>query len=1229
METRSDQDNLFRWYLLGATSPEEDEQIERRLQNHEINDELQLAEEELIDDYARGVLPLYERELFEENFLTTPERLKNLLMTQAAVRYAATQIVPTPEELTDLFTTAVKEYGAERLPDPPKAVAVSREGRRSDWWRTLFGHRRKIASYAALLLVIGLGGWWGLWLLSESEVARGLTILENAFHGQRPTEARITGFGYAVSNIIRGGQAGNQKDIADYRQLDEAESLLLRAARENENGETLHALGKFYLAKREFDKAIDQFEKALTHNPNDLRTHSDLGAALVEKIKNSGDQMRDRPEAVEKAFSHINKALELDGNLLEALFNRALLYQLQNLYGPAREAWKKYLEKDSNSKWADEANSYLKELEQKSSISGEQSYEVLYQDFLVASKSGDGDKAWRLYNDSYRHHGNYITDKLIDEFLVLSSEDKQKEAEDRLQVVEYIARLSQQKSEDLFLSDLGFAYRQATKAQREMLAQGRGLRQSAYNLRSNALHQEAIEAYLKARTLFTRANALPEVITAEYWIAEAQLRQANHNKSLSGLLSVASTCERQRYRWMRALAFNRIAGVLGDQFSYSEALRYCDEAAGEFLSIGDKSGQLRVLMNQASLNRFMGKYRDAINLCQRSLSVMADEEVVGDDRWRAILYAISGWSYCRLGFYSAALEFQKESLRLVEEKKLPQSISRYSVEAGLIYSRLKDYHTAISSIERGLSIGLQQEQSSAGQDMINWARFYLAQVYREAGRPAEAMKILEQAAEFYRKGGWEAQSYHCAKEILLNQIAMGDTASAHRQLGLVLEFLEEHRKKILQQSNRNSFFDMEQPIYDIAIGFAYETLGQPEQAFDYSELSRARSLLDSVTLTRQIVNSFAIPEEVLSGSTRPMTLAEIQPHIPVEAQILQFAVLKDRIVAWVVTRERVESRTIALDTQELSTRVKAYVDEVSKPATEVEPRLRKMSSELYENLIAPIENLLDKKRKLCIVPDKILNFLPYSSLISPRTGRYLIEDYSLLFAPSSTLFIRSTENAGRKARTKAERLLGIGNPVFDRRLFELPDLSSAGVETQKIIDIYGGGTSLIGKQATKESLLREIERANVVHLATHYVPDERSPMLSRLILARASNLKDEADSTLALHEVYRLKLSKARLVVLSACQTNSEQYYDGEGSIGLSHAFESVGVPLVVSSLWQVNSDTTAKLMVRFHSLRKMPGASTVNALREAQIEMLRSMDKRQHPYYWAAFIVGGGYSRF
>ncbi|MBO0797665.1 MAG: tetratricopeptide repeat protein [Blastocatellia bacterium] len=329
MDERTEQENLLRWYLLGATSLEEDEQIELRLRNREITDELLLAEEGLIDDYAMGMLPPYERELFERNFISIDGRRLKLLISEAAVRHAAKRKNAETEAYT--WRTALNRF--------------------------VFKHW-KIAYYTVLLFIIGFGVF--PWSRGHTELVEGLRALKNAYREQRPTEARITGFPYAGSNLPRGAKATIQIPPADFRGRDEAESHLHKAAREDENAETLHALGKLYLARRDFDKAIDQFEKALAYNRNDASIHSDYAAALIEKIKNTGSQKIERPEIVDQAFSHLNRALELDGNLLEALFNRALLYHLQNLREPAQEAWKKYLEKDSVSEWADEARSHLR-----------------------------------------------------------------------------------------------------------------------------------------------------------------------------------------------------------------------------------------------------------------------------------------------------------------------------------------------------------------------------------------------------------------------------------------------------------------------------------------------------------------------------------------------------------------------------------------------------------------------------------------------------------------------------------------------------------------------------------------------------------------------------------------------------------------------------------------------------------------------------------------------------
>jgi CHAT domain-containing protein len=82
--------------------------------------------------------------------------------------------------------------------------------------------------------------------------------------------------------------------------------------------------------------------------------------------------------------------------------------------------------------------------------------------------------------------------------------------------------------------------------------------------------------------------------------------------------------------------------------------------------------------------------------------------------------------------------------------------------------------------------------------------------------------------------------------------------------------------------------------------------------------------------------------------------------------------------------------------------------------------------------------------------------------------------------------------------------------------------------------------------------------------------------------------------------------------------------------IGLSSPFIAGGVPLVVASLWPVDSDSTAKLMVAFHRHRKQDGLTTAEALRHAQTELLDgSLKEYRRPYYWASFITVGGYAGF
>jgi CHAT domain-containing protein len=138
-------------------------------------------------------------------------------------------------------------------------------------------------------------------------------------------------------------------------------------------------------------------------------------------------------------------------------------------------------------------------------------------------------------------------------------------------------------------------------------------------------------------------------------------------------------------------------------------------------------------------------------------------------------------------------------------------------------------------------------------------------------------------------------------------------------------------------------------------------------------------------------------------------------------------------------------------------------------------------------------------------------------------------------------------------------------------------------------------------------------------------------MLSLLPLAaeRQSTSK-ENDGVLQTFEFYKMNLSRPRLVVLSACQTGIEQNYKGEGAVGLARPFEAAGIPLVVASLWPVESYPTKELMVAFHRHRKSDRQSTAQALRQAQLDMIQSGSPEfRKPYHWAAYTVVGGHANF
>ena len=270
-------------------------------------------------------------------------------------------------------------------------------------------------------------------------------------------------------------------------------------------------------------------------------------------------------------------------------------------------------------------------------------------------------------------------------------------------------------------------------------------------------------------------------------------------------------------------------------------------------------------------------------------------------------------------------------------------------------------------------------------------------------------------------------------------------------------------------------------------------------------------------------------------------------------------------------------------------------------------------------MISLIPQYLDKQKTLCIIPDKNINLLPVAPPISPE-GKYLIEDFPIIYSASSSVFISATENARRKENIENETILSIGNPTFDRQEnSDLADLPDAETEARTIAGFYPKAVYLAGEKATRESFSENLETPEVIHFAGHFVVNPASPGNSKLLFAGAEFRSSE---------LAEKKLTRSKLVVLSACETGFERFYKSEGAIGAARTFLAMGTPLVIAGNWKIDSAASKDLMIAFHRNRREQKLSSAESLRRAQIEILRREENNQ-PYFWAAFNLFGGFANY
>lgn len=293
---------------------------------------------------------------------------------------------------------------------------------------------------------------------------------------------------------------------------------------------------------------------------------------------------------------------------------------------------------------------------------------------------------------------------------------------------------------------------------------------------------------------------------------------------------------------------------------------------------------------------------------------------------------------------------------------------------------------------------------------------------------------------------------------------------------------------------------------------------------------------------------------------------------------------------------------------------------------------RRLGLKLYELLLEPeLEELPAEVNRLRIIPDGLLGLLPFDALPQgpgPDHLRHhgdlpmLIFNYRVSYANSAALLAGA---AGQNE--EAVECLGFAwndqsaetQPGPSRMIkgLDWPPLPGAGRELAQIRGMVKGAF-FTGDEASESKFKALAGNYGLLHLALHGNSGDEEPFI--VFPSPGDSLED---GVLNLYELYNLPL-KARLAVLSACETGSGTLQRGEGIMSIASGFGSAGCPAVLMSVWPVDDQAGSHIMKKFYE-GLAAGLPVDEALHAAKLAYMKSGGSYQTaPYYWAPFVVLG-----
>ncbi|MEM7483098.1 MAG: CHAT domain-containing tetratricopeptide repeat protein [Acidobacteriota bacterium] len=770
------------------------------------------------------------------------------------------------------------------------------------------------------------------------------------------------------------------------------------------------------------------------------------------------------------------------------------------------------------------------------------------------------------------------------------------------------------------------------------------------------------------------AESLGEAVVANHVLANAARLAAGEGKTDEALRMFLDL--EQRWRELErpleeADALHNRASLLARQGKLEEAALAFEQCVSAQTSGGHEPGRVAALIHLGDTRLRLHRWDQAIEALEAAAEAGPRGKL--DRRWSAFLDNSLGLAYSRVGSSSK-----------VSDEQLNQAIEHFS--AAQSKAEEDDNWRLAAVIKFNLGALLQEQGRSesaiaAFEDSLvafeRWgdesrramALLGLGLALRDQGHLGPALERLSTAVDLVegqrlQHSGWDFRMWFLASKKryfeelidLLAELHLQDTSPrqgpsyAERALQVAERrrartFLDSLAETHLRVDVPSGLLEQEKELLAALHGLQNRSRGVEDPSL---ELERQDLLVRLESLRGRILE--AHPQFAALTRPAPLSLEEVRTRVlDRRSHLLVYSVGERRSFVWSLDAHgSLEIHSLA-GRKEMEASVGDAMKWVLSRAKGASSLRHAALAQLADRLLPP-PNAMPSSERWMIVPDGILEMVPFSALRvaqpSDSDRIYLLEQREVVVLPSASTLAAIRQEAPRR-RQPAIPMAIFADPVFsptDPRLsegfpptgrpaaspnefLEFPRLSHSRSEALAIAQLLPQEARVVGLDfdaAKSPTFFEYLENAGILHLATHGIVDPQHPQLSSLLFSRFDAQGRPQEGHLYAHEIFDRRIA-AELVVLSACQSGIGREVPGEGVQGLSRAFHYAGAPRVVMSLWNVNDRSTAALMQAFYRGLLEQRLAPAEALRTAQLSLLKGdQEAWREPRHWAAFVLSG-----